>query len=68
MQQEIHCVDCAHFRPLAPHEDTVSIPDEANRGLCTRSEDTRPVFFADMSCENAAPAYREYVNECLKNV
>ena len=61
MQEEIRCVVCAHFRPLAKHEDTVALPDEANRGLCTRSEDGRPVFFADMTCENAAPAYQEHV-------
>ena len=63
MQTEIHCVNCAHFRPLAPHEDTVSIPDEINRGLCVRSEDGRPVFFGDMTCENATPAYREHARQ-----
>ena len=60
MQHEITCVACAHFRPLNPHEDTISIPDEVNRGLCVRSDDGRPVFFADMTCENATPAYREF--------
>ena len=59
-RQEIRCVDCSHFRPLAKHEDTVSLPDEMNRGLCVRSDDGRPVFFGDMTCEHAAPAYVEY--------
>ena len=63
MQQEIHCVDCANFRPLAPHEDSIALPDEMNRGLCVRSEDRRPVFFADMTCENAIPAYQEHPRE-----
>ena len=61
MQTEIHCVACAYFRPLARHEDTISLPDELNRGLCARVEDGRPVLFADMTCENAAPAHREHV-------
>lgn len=57
MEAEIRC---AHFRPLARHEDTISLPDELNRGLCAVSGEGRPVIFADMTCENAAPAYREY--------
>ena len=68
MQQEIRCVDCASFRPLAPHEDTVSLPDEMNRGLCTLSEDGRPVFFADMTCEDAVPAYQEYARSAAPSV
>ena len=63
MQENINCVNCAHFRPLAPHEDTLSLPDELNRGLCVRAEYGRPVFFADMTCENAAPAYQEHVRQ-----
>lgn len=60
MQQEIKCAECAYFRPLAPHEDTISLPDELNRGLCAVADDQRPVLFADMTCEKAAPAYREF--------
>ena len=63
MQEEIRCVSCAHFRPLAKHEDTISLPEELNRGLCLQAEDRRPVFFADMTCENAAPAYQEHVRQ-----
>ena len=63
MQQEINCVDCASFRPLAPHEDGISLPDEANRGLCLRSDDRRPVFFGNMTCPDATPAYREHPRE-----
>ena len=63
MEQELRCVHCTHFRPLAPHEDTISLPDEVNRGLCTHADDRRPVFFGDMSCEDAEPAYREYVRQ-----
>ena len=58
--QEIKCVNCAHFKPLAPHEDAVALPDELNRGLCVRSEDGRPAFFGDMTCDHATPAYREH--------
>lgn len=60
MQNEIKCVDCLYFHPLAPYEDSVSLPDELNRGMCTRCDDGRPVFFGDMTCENAVPAYQEY--------
>ena len=60
MQQEIKCVNCAHFRPLAQHEDTVSLPDELNRGLCVQAKDMWAVFFGDMTCENAVPAYQEH--------